>query len=126
MEYRKISSFTDLVVWQEGHKLVVSVYELTLDFPRSEVFGLVSQMRRCVVSITSNIAEGFSRSTYKDKLQFYAIAHGSITELQNQFLIARDVGYLSKKQFGDLAKQSMVVKRLLGGLMKKSRSFVAN
>ena len=86
----KIKSFTDLYAWQEGHKLVIMVYKVTKSFPKEEVFGMVSQMRRCVISITSNIAEGFSRNTTKDKVQFYCIAHGSLTELQNQLLAARD------------------------------------
>ncbi|MDD5626597.1 MAG: four helix bundle protein [Patescibacteria group bacterium] len=82
-ELKKIKSFTDLDAWKEGHKLVLMVYEITKKFPKEEMFGLVSQMRRCVVSITSNIAEGFSRQTYKDKICFYSRAQGSVTELQN-------------------------------------------
>ena len=63
-EKEKIKSFTDLNVWKEGHKLVLMVYDITRAFPKEEVFGLVSQMRRCSVSITSNIAEGFSRQPH--------------------------------------------------------------
>ena len=70
---QKISSFTDLYAWKEGHKLALMVYNITRSFPKEELFGLTSQMRRCVVSITSNIAEGFSRNTARDKYQFYSI-----------------------------------------------------
>ena len=87
----KIRRFTDLNAWKEGHKLVLMIYNFTKNFPKEEIFGLVSQMRRCSVSITSNIAEGFSRQSYKEKAQFYAISLGSVTELQNQLLIAKDI-----------------------------------
>ena len=71
MENKKIQSFTDLDAWREGHALVLAIYRITRDFPREEQFGLVSQLRRAAVSITSNIAEGFSRLSYKEKRQFY-------------------------------------------------------
>ena len=74
MESKKIQSFTDLYAWQEGHKLVIAVYKVTKEFPKEEMFGLTSQIIRCAISITSNIAEGFSRGTSKDKVQFYCIA----------------------------------------------------
>jgi four helix bundle protein len=88
MESEKIYSFTDLKAWKQGHELVLFVYEITKHFPQNEVFGLTSQMRRAVVSITSNIAEGFSRISNKEKAQFYSIALGSLTEIQNQSYIA--------------------------------------
>lgn len=114
----KIRSFTDLNTWREGHKLVLMVYKATEKFPDKEVFGLTNQMRRNVVSFTSNIAEGFSRRTNKDKNQFYTIAKGSLTELQNQLLIAKDVGYLSEDEFRRIANQTVVVGKLLTGLKK--------
>ncbi|OIO52609.1 four helix bundle protein [Candidatus Peregrinibacteria bacterium CG08_land_8_20_14_0_20_41_10] len=118
----KITSFTDLIVWQEGHRLVLMIYKITRSFPREEIFGLVSQMRRCTVSITSNIAEGFSRRSYKEKVNFYLIARGSITELQNQLLIARDVGLMTPTQFQESANQSVIVHKLLNGLIRKSKT----
>ncbi len=114
----KIQSFTDLNTWKEGHKLVLSIYRISEDFPEKEIFGLTSQMRRCAVSITSNIAEGFSRSTNKDKYQFYSIAQGSLTELQNQLIIARDVGYLKDSKFQNVAQQTIVVNKLINGLKR--------
>ena len=71
IENKKIRDFTDLKVWQEGHKLVLLVYKTTRGFPREETYSLIDQMRRAVSSITSNVAEGFGRQTYKEKIQFY-------------------------------------------------------
>lgn len=120
----KIKEFTDLIVWQEGHKLVISVYKITTQFPREELYSLMDQIRRCVVSITSNIAEGFGRQTYKEKIQFYYLAQGSLTELKNQLFIARDVGYLSNEKFARLNSQVQLVHQLLQGLISKSKSFL--
>lgn len=117
----KIRSFTDLNAWKEGHRVVLTVYEITQKFPKSEVFGLMSQMRRCAVSITSNIAEGFSRQSFKEKIQFYSIAQGSVTELQNQLLIAKDIGYINEEMFHKIAHQTVSVHKILNGLIKKSR-----
>lgn len=119
----KISSFTDLDAWKEAHKLVLVIYKITRTFPKEEIFGLVSQMRRCAVSITSNIAEGFSRQTYKEKIQFYFIARGSVTELQNQLLIARDVGFITSDAFQTTADQTIKVHKILNGLIKASKIF---
>ena len=117
-----IKSFTDLVAWQEGHKLVLMIYEMTKDFPKDEQFGLTNQIRRATVSITSNIAEGFSRQSYKEKAHFYATSLGSLTELQNQLLVARDVGYINQEKFILIANQSVFASKLLNGLIKSSRN----
>ena len=118
----KIKSFTDLIAWQEGHKLVLQVYKVTSNFPSKETFSLTDQMRRCVVSITSNISEGFSRHGQKEKLQFYYISLGSLSELQNQLLIARDLGYLDNVLFMKLAEDSVLVSKLINGLIKSVKS----
>ncbi|OGE64680.1 hypothetical protein A3J13_02315 [Candidatus Daviesbacteria bacterium RIFCSPLOWO2_02_FULL_36_8] len=118
----KIKTFTDLTAWKKAHELVVNIYKLTEDFPKSEMFSLVDQMRRCGVSISSNIAEGFSRQGSKEKIQFYYISKGSLTEIQNQLLIARDVGYLNNKLFNELAGQTVEVGRLLIGLIRSIKN----
>lgn len=118
----KIKSFTDLLVWKEAHKLVVIIYKTVKSFPKEELYSLSDQMKRCSVSITSNVAEGFSRQTKKEKLQFYFMAKGSLTELQNQLLVARDVGYLPAKEFIEIAKQTVTVHKLLNGLIKSAQS----
>ena len=102
------------------------IYAATKKFPKEEIFGLVIQIRRAAISFTSNIAEGFSRNSYKEKLQFYSIAPGSLTEVQNQLLIARDIGYLSQKEFGDIAQQTVEVSKVTNGLIKKSKSVIRN
>ncbi len=112
-EKAKIHSFTDLIAWRKAHNLVLMVYKLTDEFPKSEVFGLTNQIRRSAVSVTSNIAEGFSRVTNKDKSQFYAMSLGSLTELQSQLLIARDIGYISKENFMITSELSVEVSKLL-------------
>lgn len=116
----KIKSFTDLNTWKEAHKLVLMIYKITKSFPREELYSLVDQMRRCVISITSNIAEGFSRKTKKEKTQFYHMAKGSLTELQNQLLVSRDVGYLNQEEFAKIAAQTVIVHKLTNGLIKSS------
>lgn len=122
-ERQVIKSFLDLDAWKEGHKLVLEVYLITKSFPKQETFGLSSQMRRCAVSITSNVAEGFSRQSYKEKIQFYFIAQGSVTELQNQFIISKDIEYISLEKFNLLFSQAVIVHKILNGLIKKSRYY---
>ena len=121
MSYEKIKSFRDLSSWQEAHKLVIMIYNITKNFPKQEMFGIISQMRRAAVSISSNIAEGFSRQTYKDKVQFYFMGQGSLTELQNQLLIAKDLRYLKEKDYNETINQSIKVQKLINGLIKASR-----
>lgn len=117
----KIQNFTDLDVWKQGHNLVLLVYRLTKKFPREELFGITNQMRRCVVSITSNVAEGFSRQTRKEKVQFYSISVGSLTELKNQLIISRDLGYLSNEEYRSCTELLTSTHRLLNGLIRKIR-----
>jgi len=120
MEKQKIKSFTDLTAWKEAHILVLMIYEITKDFPKEEIFVLVAQIRRSVVSISSNIAEGFSRKTKKEKEQFYHTSLGSTTELQNQLLISRDLSYISQEKFLKIADQTVKVSKLVNGLIKSS------
>lgn len=121
MEKEKIKNFTDLNAWKEGHKLVLMVYKMTKKFPREELFGITNQMRRCAVSVTSNIAEGFSRFSFKEKTQFYYISLGSTTELQNQLYIVRDVDYIKEEIFKEIFDQTEKVQKLLSGLIKSSK-----
>lgn len=120
MQTKKIRSFTELNTWKEAHKLVLLIYKTTDKFPVKETYSLIDQMRRCAISITSNIAEGFSRQGKKEKLQFYYISKGSLTELQNQLLVTKDIGYLTKKEFNIIAHQTIVVHKLLNGLIRSA------
>lgn len=126
MEKRKIKNFTDLDAWKEAHKLVLMVYKATKTFPKEEMFGLISQMRRAAISITSNIAEGFSRQSYKEKLQFYSMAQGSVTELQSQLLVAKDISYISDMEFKELDGQSIKTHKIISGLIKSSKTIIHN
>lgn len=114
----KLTSFTQLAAWKEGHKLVLLVYKAIKKFPQRERFGLSNQMTRAAVSITSNIAEGFARRSIKEKKQFYFTAKASLVELQNQLIIARDIGYLKTSEFNILAEQTVIAHKLLNGLIR--------
>ncbi len=119
----KIREFTDLNVWKEGHKLVIMIYKITDKFPRKE-FSLMDQMKRAAVSITSNIAEGFGRQGFREKIQFYYLAQGSLTELKNQTLIAKDVNLITNNDVVSLNNQLSLVHKLLQGLITKSKTFI--
>lgn len=121
---RKITSFTDLIVWRKGHELVVMVYNITKNFPKKETYSLIDQMRRAAASITANIAEGFGRHSYKEKVQFYYLSKGSLLELENFILIAKDVGYLSDEDFKSLVEKARTVDQLLQGFIRKSKTFI--
>lgn len=118
----KIKSFSDLNSWKEAHRLVIMIYRETKFFPREEIFGLTNQIRRAAISVSSNIAEGFSRETNRSKINFYIIAKGSIIELQNQLLAARDIGYLNAKNFDLIAGQSIIVHKLINGLIRSIKN----
>ena len=89
-----VQSYKDLIVWQRSMELVVNIYQITEKFPKQEVYGLTNQMRRCLVSIPSNIAEGRGIGTRKDYIHFLRIALGSSNELQTQLEIARRLDYI--------------------------------
>lgn len=124
LEPKKIKEFTDLNAWRESHTLVLEIYKISKQFPKEELFGLTSQIRRAAVSVTSNIAEGFGRHGYKEKIQFYYLAQGSLTELRNQLILSRDVGYFDKGTFSDIEASLIEVHRLLQGLITKSKTFL--
>jgi four helix bundle protein len=118
-----IKTFTDLNSWQSGHQVVLAVYRTTKRFPKEEMHGLTSQMRRAAVSITSNIAEGFSRKNYREKTQFYYLSQGSLTELQNQLLIARDISYITLVTYQEIYQLTQQTQKLLNGLITRTKQF---
>lgn len=124
--YSSISSFTDLIVWQKGHELVILIYKETNSFPQSEQFGLVSQLRRASVSVTSNIAEGFGRISFKEKARMYYIAEGSLSEIKNQLLIAKDLNYLSDNSYKVLNDLTNSTHKLLRLLNKANKARISN
>ena len=109
-----------LEAWKLSRKLATDVYKLTKNFPKEEMFGLTAQIRRCAVSIPSNIAEGAARSGPKEFAQFLSIARGSASELDTQLLIAADLGYIEENDPAFMLLNR--VSRLLTGLHKTIRS----
>ena len=107
-------------------QICLAIYKMTKNFPKSELFGLTSQMQRAAVSVTSNIAEGFGRKSYKEKVQFYYQAQGSLIELENQLLVCKDIGYTDRKLFNEIARQIVIAHQLLIGLIIKSKTLVPN
>ena len=120
--YNKIHTFKDLEAWKQAHILILMIYKATSTFPRYELYSLVDQMRRAAVSISSNIAEGFSRNTKNEKVRFYNISHGSLLEIQSQTQITLDLGYIDKKRFNDIENQIIFVQKLIYGLIKSSKT----
>ncbi len=109
-------SFHDLRVWQHAMDLVVQVYKASEGFPRAEIYGLTSQMRRASVSVPSNVAEGQARQSQKEFLRFLSTAKGSLAELSTQVLLAERLGYISEKQRAELIASCDSVGRLLSAL----------
>lgn len=114
-----MQDFRNLVVWQKAHALVLEVYQLSHSFPREELFGLTSQMRRCGVSVPSNIAEGCGRGSDADFARFLVIAMGSTSELEYQLLLARDLGYVETTHHQSMQDKTIEVKRMLASLIQR-------
>jgi len=115
-----IKKFYDLDGWKRGHKLALEIYKLTKEFPKEEQYGITSQLRRAVSSITANIAEGFARYHYKDKIRFYYQARGSAAEVQNFLLLAKDLGYISLEICGRLGEETNQTIKLINGLIRST------
>jgi four helix bundle protein len=114
-----IKSYRDLLVWQKGIALVVVAYRATAQFPKSETYGLTSQIRRAATSIPANIAEGYGRGSRKDYAQFLFIAQGSLKELETHFIVAEKLSYLTEAQTARLLSQTDELGRMLGSLIRK-------
>lgn len=102
---KKSQHFTDLIVWQKSHELVLLVYKITETFPKTEIFGLVTQMRRSAISVPGNISEGYKRRGKKDKVRFLNIAEGSLEELRYYFILATDLKYMKNEKVFSLAEE---------------------
>ncbi len=117
MKEKAVRSYRDLIVWQKAMELVVEIYQRTRAFPGDEMFGLVSQMRRAAVSIPSNIAEGYGRTSTGEYKQFLGHARGSLWEIGTQILIAQKLNYLNDEEASDLLKLATETGRILHGLL---------
>ena len=109
-------AFEKMNAWQEARKLVVEVYQLLEDFPNIEKYALCDQIRRAIISVPSNLAEGSGRISIKEQLHFYEISYGSLMESYNQLIIAADLNYIGKENLKDIQPQIDVVARMLNGL----------
>ena len=114
-------SFEKLSVWQEAKKLVVEVYNLLDNFPKFENYALCDQIRRAVVSVPSNIAEGSGRFSVKEQIHFLEIAYGSLMETYNQLLIAIDLSYINKESVSTIKPNIDAVAKMINGLRISSR-----
>ena len=104
MEENSTKTFENLIMWQEAHKITLLVYKLTKTFPKEELFGLTSQFRRAVVSISANIAEGYKKRGYADKLRFMNISQGSLEECRYYSILSKDLEYISELEKSELEK----------------------
>jgi four helix bundle protein len=111
-------SFEKLIVWQKSKDLSINIYKVTANFPNEEKFGLISQLRRCAVSVASNLAEGSGRNSNKDKARFSEIAFGSLLELLNQLIISNELKFLSVESYEDLRNQIEEISRMINALRK--------
>ena len=112
-------TFEDVEVWQKAHRFVLEVYRLTENFPKHEVFGLTSQLRRAAVSVPANFAEGFKKTSLADKLRFYNIAQGSLEECRYYLILVRDLDY------GDVSQLKVDlegISKMLDGYMRAIRN----
>ncbi len=117
---QKINHFTNLIAWQKNHKVILKIYLITRHFPKEELFGLTSQIRRASSSVTANIAEGYGRFHEKDRARFYLQARGSNTELQNHIILAHDLKYITDGDYEELKRDIFEGYKIICGLIKST------
>jgi four helix bundle protein len=118
-----INNFQELKVWQKAHELVLFVYKITENFPKSELFCLTSQMCRAAISVAANIVEGFRRRSMKDSLHFYNIANASLEELKYYFILSKDLKYINETVYQQILNLSEEVSKMLNGWIKSQQNF---
>lgn len=112
-----MAHFKELIVWQKSIDLVTKIYKVTEKFPSSEIYGLTSQLRRASVSIPSNIAEGNTRRSKADYVQFLRIARGSCSEIETQIIISKNLGFIDEINFNELSSNIIEISKMLNGLI---------
>ncbi len=115
---KKDKGFKGLIVWQKAYALTLDIYRASKTFPKDEMYGLISQIRRAAVSIPANISEGYERNHRKEYIQFLFVSKGSLGEVETHLLLAKDLGYLSDKEYSAIESKRSEVARLLIGLIK--------
>lgn len=120
----QLQSYKQLIVWQKAMELAALIYKISGKFPKEELYGLISQIRRAAVSIPSNIAEGYGRNTPGEYGQFYAIAYGSVLELETQLILSHQLGYLASSEFTQANSLIEEVSKMLHVMILKTRKGV--
>ena len=118
----KIKDFVDLEVWQKGKDLTIAIYKLSSAFPKEEIYGITSQMKRAALSVPANIAEGFGRFHFMDKAKFFLNARGSLYELKSHLLISIDLNLAAAQQVDDILKTIDELSLKLNNLISKTRN----
>ncbi|KKR03470.1 MAG: S23 ribosomal protein [Parcubacteria group bacterium GW2011_GWF2_39_13b] len=121
LENKKVKSFYDLKVWQDSRKLALIIYKITAKFPKEELYGIISQLRRASLSVTANIAEGFGRFHFKEKIKFYLQARGSLLEVQNFIFLSQDLNFIEKTMARNIFDQCNKIQIQLNALIKANR-----
>jgi four helix bundle protein len=111
-----VQDFRELRVWQKAHELTLAIYRVTSEFPREELYGIVSQLRRAAASVPANLAEGRCRRSDRDFGRFVGVTLGSASEAEYYLLLARDLGFIQPERYARLAEQTEEVKRMLSSL----------
>jgi four helix bundle protein len=111
-------NFRELIVWQKSHQLTLKIYLLSRSFPKEEIFGLISQMRRSSSSIPTNIAEGCGRESNAEMKRFLVISSGSSSELEYQLLLAKDIGYISETAYKELSDLVIEIRKMIYAFIK--------
>lgn len=114
-----MKDFRDLRVWEESHKLTLEIYKITADFPKCELYGLTSQIRRCSASIGANIAEGCGKRGNNEFQRYLQIASGSASELDYHLLLSRDLGFLQETQYRNLEESLTKLRKMMTSLLQK-------
>ena len=114
-----MKDFHDLRVWERAHQLTLTIYTASLKFPREELYGLTSQIRRCAVSIGANIAEGCGKMGNNEFQRFLQIASGSASELEYELLLAKDLGYIAQSDYSKIADELAQIRKMLSSLLRK-------
>lgn len=117
----EIRTFRDLYVWQAAHELTLEIYRITKDFPFNEKYALVQQIRRAIVSVASNIVEGFHRKSLGESIRFYRYAEASLEEVKYQLLVAKDLEYISEDIYNNTIELADEVGKMLNGWMKSQK-----
>ena len=118
-----IISFKDLIVWRKSHEIVLRVYKITSQFPKEETYALTSQIRRAVVSVPANIAEGFKKKTLANKLIFLSHSDGSLEEVKYYLILAKDLSYISLEEYLELELSCEEISKLISGYAKSVKNY---